>query len=117
MNRELELPEDSKKKREPFYLCSTPLLDMNHLYQHILSKLKSLLDKDRRQLFLKDSAVVNYLGSIEPTDVVDLELGDYPAIEALAFAVVEMRDRSREPSKPPEYYRKLAERYRGPWHC
>jgi hypothetical protein len=31
------------------------------------------------------------LGEIEPSEVVTLELGDYPAVEALAFAVIEMR--------------------------
>ncbi len=42
-------------------------------------------------MFLKDSKTKDYLGEIEPSEVVTLELGDYPAIEALAFAVIEMR--------------------------
>lgn len=42
-------------------------------------------------MFLKDSKTKNYFGEIEPNEVVTLELGDYPAIEALAFAVIEMR--------------------------
>jgi len=40
---------------------------------------------------LKDSKTKNYLGEIGPSEVVPLELGDYPAIEALAFAVIELR--------------------------
>lgn len=117
MNREFKLPEESQKKRKPFCLFSTPLLDMNCLYQHILASLKNLLDKERRQLFLKDSAVVNYLGSIEPAEIVALELGDYPAIEALAFAVIEMRDRSHKPTWTKEQIRLWQEKNKGPWAC
>jgi len=42
-------------------------------------------------LFLKDSKTKNNLGEIDPSEEVTLELGDYPAIEALAFAVWELR--------------------------
>ena len=47
-------------------------------------------------MFLKDSKAANYLSRIEPGEVVDLQLGDYPAIEALAFAVIEMRQREKD---------------------
>ncbi|MFC1636932.1 hypothetical protein ACFL5Z_19080, partial [Planctomycetota bacterium] len=40
----------------------------------------------------EDSRVLSYLGEIEGVEIDELELGDYPAIEALAFAVIEMRD-------------------------
>ena len=32
------------------------------------------------------------MAEIAPDEMADLELGAYPAIEALAFAVIEMRD-------------------------
>ncbi len=51
-------------------------------------------------MFLKDSKTKNYLGEIEPSEVVSLELGDYPAIEALAFAVIEMRKYGRQIDMP-----------------
>jgi len=51
-------------------------------------------------LFLKDSKTKNYLGEIEPSEVVTLELGDYPAVEALAFAVIEMRKYGRQINLP-----------------
>jgi hypothetical protein len=50
---------------------------------------------ERRRLFLKDSKVANYLGEIEESEITELERGSYPAIEALAFAVIEMLDHDR----------------------
>ena len=44
---------------------------------------------------MKDSKVANYFSGIEPGEVVELQFGDYPAIEALAFAVIEMRNREK----------------------
>jgi hypothetical protein len=69
---------------------------MEHLYPYILAQIRGLLDPDHRQLFLKDSKVANYLSGIEPGEVVNLQLGEYPAIEALAMAVLEMRNRERD---------------------
>jgi hypothetical protein len=51
-------------------------------------------------LFLKDSKTKNYFGEIEPSEVVTPELGDYPAIEALAFAVIELRKFGRQINLP-----------------
>jgi len=51
-------------------------------------------------LFLKDSKTKNYLGEIEPSEVVTLELGDCPAVEALAFAVIELRKYGRQIDMP-----------------
>jgi len=47
---------------------------------------QGLPDSQRCQLFLKDSKVVNYLSAIEESEIIPLELGDNPAIEALGFA-------------------------------
>jgi len=44
-----------------------------------LAQIKELLDSERRQLFLKDSKVVNYLIAIEESKITTLELGYYPA--------------------------------------
>ncbi|MBL7190030.1 MAG: hypothetical protein ISS70_27195 [Phycisphaerae bacterium] len=48
------------------------------------------MDPDRRQLFLNDSKVVNYLGEIGDSELAELAIGDFPAVESLAFAVIEM---------------------------
>jgi len=84
-------PENSDQHRKHFNICLTPILDMQCLYSYILPELKRLVDKKRRRLFLNDSKILEYLSAIEPSEIVALELGDYPAIEALAFAVIELR--------------------------
>ena len=91
IDRELHRTENSQEHRRHFCICSTQILDMEYPYQYILPELKRLLDKDRRQLFLKDSQVTNYLSEIDPSEIPTLEFGDFPAIEATAFAVIEMR--------------------------
>ena len=61
---------------EPF-----ELLEMKRLYPYILDEIKRLLTPDRRELFLPEgSKVLGYPGGIEPGEIAELELGDYPAI-------------------------------------
>jgi len=112
-----EMNTDRKKQREKqgqkFVLNPTLILDMEHLYSYILDELKRLLDKERRQLILKsDSKILNYLSAIEPNNIYKLEFGDYPAIEALAFAVIESKSRIRDPEKLRRH-RELKEKYFG----
>lgn len=76
-------------------LSRTSLLDMSQPYQYILQNLRRLLREDNRTLFLKDSRIRDYLMEITEDAEIELELGDYPAIEALAFAVLEKRNRRR----------------------
>ena len=94
-----ELNDEVKQGNRPdvpvhkprFSLHPTMILEMDNLYPFILPHIKEFVRSDRRQLFLKGSRVVNYLNEIEGSDVAELELGAYPAIEALAFAVIELR--------------------------
>ena len=76
--------------RPRFHLNSTPILDMGALYQYILPQIKELITDERRQLYLKDSIILNYLSEIEESEIATLESGSYPAVEALAFAVIQM---------------------------
>ncbi len=81
-----------------FYLSETDLSEMNPLYPYILGKLKALRDREHRRLFLQDdSKLLNYMGEIEPGEIDELERGDFPAIEALGYAVIEMQ-RVAEPA-------------------
>jgi hypothetical protein len=76
---------------EPF-----ELLEMKPLYPYILDEIGRLLDEDRRRLFLPDnSKILSYLSEIKAGDIGELELGAYPAVEALAFTVIEMRQDER----------------------
>ena len=73
-----------------FDISETDLTEMKPIYPYILTNLKELLDQKNRCLFLKNSKILNYMNDIEGGDVSGLVLGDYPAIEALAYAVIEM---------------------------
>jgi len=106
LNITLRRPEKSNQEQLYFSVYSTPILDMKNPYPYIMSEIKKLVDEESRQLFLKDSKTKNYLGEIEPSEVVELQLGDYPAIEALAFAMIEMRKYGRQIAMPPQHRRR-----------
>ncbi|UCC97178.1 MAG: hypothetical protein JSW66_15190, partial [Phycisphaerales bacterium] len=91
MNRE-QHRDGSEEGREPFRLTPTSMLEMEGFYLFALSTLKDLLNAERRMLFLKDSKILGYMSEIENGQSSELKLGDYPGIEALAFAVLEARD-------------------------
>ena len=104
LNVEINKGEEFKRHKK-FRLTpmTTPMLEMKHFYQFALDEIKRLLDFERRTLFLKDSKIIGYLSEIEECEVADLDLGDYPAIEALCFAVITQMDavkRDKKPQKP-----------------
>ena len=83
-------PSESGEPGYYFSLSMAAIHEMDGLYSFIIPQLKNMLPEERRTLFLKDSKIKNYLSEIEKNEAVELQLGDYPAIEALAFAVIEM---------------------------
>jgi hypothetical protein len=87
-----EMNAERTKQETKFSPILTPILEMEWPYPFMLDELKRLLAEKRRALFLKDSAIINYLSEIAFEDIADLKLGDYPAIEALCFAVFSMKD-------------------------
>ena len=91
MNNERGKPDDSQIKVRCLSICSTQILDMAFPYQYILPELKHMLDIGRRQLFLKSSKTVDSLAAIEPQEISAFEIGEFPAVEALAFAAFEIR--------------------------
>lgn len=93
-----------------FSLTRTPILDMEHPYEYILPVLKQLLSEDYRQLFLKDSRIVNYMAQIEPDEIASMEFGEFPAIEALAFAVIAMR-RAAKAEYEDQFYQPVDDDY------
>ena len=82
--------------RDRLMIGSTPILDMEQPYLYMVAKLKEYLRGGHKQLFLKGSRVVHYLTEIGPEDVSDLKFGAYPAVEALAFVVVGLRDHAEQ---------------------
>ena len=99
MDDEMQASATPTAARRSCYLCPTILCEMQQLYSYILPNLKGVLEPERRMLFLKESKIINYLSAIEEGEIADLQFGDFPAIEALAFAVIEMRNHY-PPEKP-----------------
>jgi len=97
-----ESRNDPAKHTVRFALSATAILEMENLYSYILPQIKDLLTAERRQLFLKGSKIVGYLSEIEDAQISELEFGAYPAIESLAFAVIELRDAIEQENKIPE---------------
>ena len=103
-----EQKRDGAEGRELFSLTPTLMLEMENLYSFILPQLKELVSAEHKMLFLKDGKVSAYLSEIQPEEISELQPGDYPAIEALAFAVIELRDHiraqertARQPQRSP----------------
>ena len=95
--KELEADVGRNRRRSKLMFVHTSMLEMEYFYRYTLDEIKRLLDKDRRMLFLKDSIIPNYLSDIERDVISDLKHGDYPAIEALAYAVITiMKSKIRE---------------------
>lgn len=86
--------------RRKLSLSWTPLLDMESLYSYILPQIKELCRL--KQLFIKEGKIVNYLRAIQESEISELDLGAYPAIEAFAFAVLELRDDIERENRPQE---------------
>jgi hypothetical protein len=93
-------PGDVGTRRRRFCINSTYLLDMETPYSYLLAAIKALLAPDHRELFLKDSGVVGYLSQVKPDEIPFLEFGEYPAFEALAFAVEELQSWLRQEREP-----------------
>jgi len=84
MNKDTEAPGD-----KPFVLRRTKLLDKKKdLFSYILPMLRNLIE--RGHLILKPGMVKTYLSQPQEADLATLEQGDFPSVEALSFAVLEI---------------------------
>jgi len=101
------------KYKQKFNLTATCILDMEHPFPYILPELKRMLGPNEKQLFFGQSKIAEYLTAIQAEEIPDLEFGEFPAIEALGFAVIEMiraakyeSDRLARPRHRPAYGRR-----------
>lgn len=91
MNHKTHNREEMNRNRENLVLDWSSILDMSQPYQFMLDKLGEFLTTDEKSLFLKDSTVKTHLSSIEASEISDMELGEYPAIESVAIAAIELQ--------------------------
>lgn len=89
------LYEMNEGRQESLYLTTPRIIRdaYENPYLFILPEIKRLIENKHRQLYLNDdSLVIRYMAEIMPDEMAGLILGDFPAIEALAFAVIKMRE-------------------------
>jgi hypothetical protein len=86
-----EMNRENKDCPFSFY-GSSNLSERDEPYGYLLPKLKGeYLKPEKKRLFLKGSKVREYLDSIENPNEPPIKLGDYPAIEAVAIAAIELQ--------------------------
>jgi hypothetical protein len=98
----------SQPHRDTLSICGSSLLDSGvKFYAYIPSIIKERREQSHPSLFTRGSPVENYLNSIQSDHPADLRLGDYPAMEALAFVDTLLRqqaygrlDEMRQADKP-----------------
>jgi hypothetical protein len=96
--KELQQDGDRDRRRSKLMFVYTSMLEMEYFYRYALDEIKRLTQKERKMLYLKESAVLRYLSEIIDEEMItELKYGDYPAIEALAYAVITiMKSKIRE---------------------
>lgn len=97
MNKENRASGKNLEGHRRFRLRHSPVLDMKNAFDYVYPMLKEILEPERRRLFLKDSKLQGYMFQPQESDLASIEFGDYPAIEALAFAVLELERPPRRP--------------------
>ena len=87
--RELQKDGDRDRRRSKLMFVYTSMLEMDYFYRYALDEIKRLSQEERKMLYLKESAVEMYLlDFIDEEMITELKHGDYPAIEALTYAVI-----------------------------
>jgi hypothetical protein len=85
----------SQPRRDNLSICGSSLLDSgDKFYAYIPSIIKGRREQSPQSLFTRGSMVENYLSSIQSDDPANLRLGDYPAMEALAFVDTHLRQQA-----------------------
>ena len=82
-----------KRYSRDFKLRRSPVLDIKNTFDYTYPTLKKILAKGH--LRLKESRLKEYMLQPQGADLPAIDFGDYPAIEALAFAVLEL-ERTRD---------------------
>jgi hypothetical protein len=85
------LNEETEGERDQLTVQTTTLIDGPSPYLSMLATLSEYTEPDHKRLYLHNSKAAFAMNDIPPDEVADARLGDYPAIEALAFVVDAVR--------------------------
>jgi hypothetical protein len=84
-----------QSRRDSLSICGSSLLDSGTaFYAYVPSILGERRNQSHPSLFTRGSTVENHLISIQSDHPVDRRLGDYPAVEALAFVDTLLRQQT-----------------------
>jgi hypothetical protein len=92
-----EIDDENSRQphRDTLSICGSTLLDSGvKFYAYIPSIIKDRREQSHPSLFTRGSPVEKYLNSIQSDHPADLRLGDYPAMEALAFVDTLLRQQA-----------------------
>jgi len=94
--------KEANEGERSFHVSSTLIMeDLERPYPYLLGTLQNMLNEECRQLHLKDeSRTKGHLNSIERNEIADLELGTFPAIDALGFTAVALREKGVAIDRP-----------------
>lgn len=96
--RAMNISLEGNKGERSFTINHSLVLNNPKPIQYIFPILKVRLEGVGKKLFPANSLIGNYMRQIPDEEVVALDVGDYPAIESLAFCVLELtRPQSRRP--------------------
>jgi hypothetical protein len=84
-----------QSRRDALSICGSSLFDSGvAFYAYVPPILKERREQTHPSLFTRGSTVENYLNSVQSDHPVDRRLGDYPAVEALAFVDTLLRQQA-----------------------
>ena len=87
--RELQNDGDRDRRMSKLMFVYTSMLEMDYFYRYALDEIHRLTQTKRKMLYLKESVIEIYMHDfIDEEMITELKYGDYPAIEALAYAVI-----------------------------
>ena len=104
----------AEQNRRWLGLKLSPPLTLEHKrpYQYMHTQLLHLMNKKRTRLYLKSAIVRNYMSLLLPADIPILQFGDFPHIEALAYAATDIfRVNESKLTPPSDKMRRAPMRY------
>lgn len=101
LNKEFKTREAMIQGRRNFNLMLSHFVNMDNGFEYLFSSLRKYLTQDRKLLYIGEkSRLASYLLEVRPDEIASIRTGDYPAIESLGYAAVELERSQFEGRKP-----------------
>ena len=91
INETFQKREAAMQGKRNFRLSHSNLMGLQNAFEYMYNALKGLLNQDRKLLMLGEkSRLSSWLLEPRPAEISSIRIGDYPAIEALSHAAIEL---------------------------